>query len=72
MALELPEGLNLYNFVNLNMAQLLTKVQKLQVYIDDWDKLPQDFKDLAKSDLAAFLDQSGTFLEEVKAYIGQL
>lgn len=71
-AIIIPPELNLFHYVNGELAKFLELLNKTQVYLDDWAVLPQETKDLVKSRLEAFIVANGSLLADVKNYVNGL
>lgn len=68
----IPPELNLFHYVNGELAKFIDVLSKTQVYLDDWDRLPQEAKDIAKTRIIDFINANGQLLVDVKDYVSGL
>lgn len=69
MAIIIPDGFNIHQYVNQVTSSIHDKMQRFQTYYDDWGTLPQGVKDAVKTRATTMLDNQITFFNELKTYI---
>lgn len=69
MALVISPDLNLFNTVNAAVSTFMTHLSRVQVYLDDWDKNPDETKERIKSEFALYIAANAQFLIDVNDYV---
>lgn len=70
--LEIPDGFNLYHFTNTRLAAFIGQVSRFQVFLDEWEELPQEFKDRIRTEIQTASDQLTEFVEQLRAYTSSI
>lgn len=70
--LVLKDNLNLFHTANSEFSAIMQELGKLQVYIDDWETLPEEMRQLVKSKGDIFLSTRLSLIQDIKDYIDAL
>lgn len=71
-AIDIPPDQTLFDFANHKCAELLTKLNRLQIYIDDRNDLPREVMDLVRTRAYQAVDEFSVFVNDLKTFISQL
>jgi hypothetical protein len=69
MSLTIPPGLNFFHTVNTAVSNFMRFVSKTQIYLDDWEKNPEEVHTRIKTEFALYMQANAQFLQDVNDYI---